>query len=316
MILMPFRRWTTQAVAVVAKQSNQAKEGYLPKCCSKYGNSLSLVLVRAAVSGLIVSLVYYYTFVGLEYAVQPVAGFYRSFIEEYPTFITSLLLPLFFFIFRIDEVLKLSRPILCITCACVSVITCAYGIINTLLFFFTTVMSLLMTFGRTSARQRWFYWIFTTHFCARAVTKLVSHFYGIVPPLLNWVLYLFIAAIYKIVAAFIYRKTKQTLFEGEDYHERFFQRGNAQVQIEYIKQRWHIFSFVIAVATICSYGQFGPSLTYDASDTAGNIFCKVDGTNQLECMVNVTYHNPCKSESEEHWINNSTEWDFCGALSF
>ena len=311
MLLVPFRQWTTQAA--VTKQSKEPK-GCTSKLCSKYGKQLSLV--SALVSGVMLCIWYYYAFVGLEYAVKPFAGLYRSFDEAVPIYITSLVLPLLFFVLRANEALELSLPMFCTMYAYVSAITLAFGIVNTLLFLFTTVMSLVITFGKTSARLRYFYRIYATHFCSKTMTNLVSHFYGVLPPQWNGVLYVFIAAVYLLAAAYIYGKSEQTVRVGEDFHERFFQRGNVQAQIKYIKQQWHLFSFIVATATICSFGQFGPSFTHDASDTMGHAFCKVDRTKQLECRVNVTYFNPREFESEEDWTSNSTEWDFCGVLSF
>ena len=100
------------------------------------------------------------------------------------------------------------------------------------------------------------------------------------------------------------------------YNERFFQRGDANTQMEFVQRKWRGFMFVFAAAALCVMAQIG--MTSPSSiepETVSHVFCKADNKTQLECLVNVIYHNPFESEPESSFCNfPSTEWDFCGAL--
>ena len=305
MILSPFRSWTIQTD--VTRQSQEAP-AQVSKC--RYCQSI--------VAGLVICFVYCYAFVALEYVVQPITGLYHDYIEKIPVYVAPLVSPLIFFLvnyFHNNEVSKLSVWTICTMYACVAIITYAFGIINTLLFFVTASISLHMAYGRTTAWQRWFFLIFTIYFCCKAVMKFLPQSLGVFPPLWNAILYIVMFAIYgKIAAALFFSKT---ILSNGDYRERFFQRGTAQVQLQYIKQQWRIFLLVMPLAAICTIGQFyHPSVTHETSDTMGHIFCKVDSVNKPECLVNVTYDAPIHSNAEKNYTDDDSEWDYCGMLMF
>ena len=100
-----------------------------------------------------------------------------------------------------------------------------------------------------------------------------------------------------------------------DYNERFFQRGDASTQIDFAQRKWRGFLFVFAAAALCVMAQIcvtsSPSFE---PETISHVFCKADNKNQLECVVNVTYHNLYKANIANNFCNfSSTEWEFCGA---
>ena len=110
-------------------------------------------------------------------------------------------------------------------------------------------------------------------------------------------------------------KINVRLDSAGDYHERFFQKGDANTQMEFVKRKWRVFMFVFAAAALCVMAQIGmaPSSSFEP-ETISHVFCKADNKTQLECLVNVTYHNPSKADAENNFCNfSSSEWEFCGA---
>ena len=314
-IILPSRSWAIRTVATTEKADSRFSKCW-SKCerrrVSKCGCGVSLV--GAPVFGLVMFYTYYYAFVVLKHAAQPLVGLYRGATEDLPVYVVPLLLPLIVFLVYINDFSKLSF-LSCFTMyAYIAATMYTCGIVYTLLFFGITLMSLHVTYRRTSAGFRCFFRIFAIFFCHKAVIKEVSQYYvGILPPLWNAVLLICVAAIYSIVTEFIHGKMEQTLLIRDNCHEQFFQRGSAQVQMQYVKQQGCIFSFVMAVAAICTFGQFASSSTHDAPDTMANVYCKVDPTNQLQCLVNVTYDDPIGFK-EERGVDDSPDWDFCGML--
>ena len=86
--------------------------------------------------------------------------------------------------------------------------------------------------------------------------------------------------------------------------------------MKFVQRKWREFMFVFAAAALCVMAQIG--MTSPSSiepETVSHVFCKADNKTQLECLVNVAYHNPFEPESANSFCNlPSTEWDFCGAL--
>ena len=307
MIILPTRSWM-----ITPFDNGQPMKATSRLCkCAQYS-----VLLRAPLFGLAAFCAYHCAFVFLENTAQPLAEFYHGATEDLPVYALPLLLPLILSFFRINDFLKLSFSTCCTMYIYVATLTFVCGFINTLLFTFIYLLSLHVTYGRTSAGIRWFFKIFTFCFLQKALAKAVSIYYlGTLLPVTSAALHLCVSAIYLYVAAVIQGKAGQPLLMHDGYHERFFQRGNEQAQMQYIKQQGLMFMFVTATAAICTFGQFGPASTY-APETMANVYCKGLPANEIQCLVNVTYYDPTKSETEELGIEDSSDWDFCGSLLY
>ena len=119
--------------------------------------------------------------------------------------------------------------------------------------------------------------------------------------------------LYTFADSRIHQKTNNDVMIREKFQVRYFQRGVEKVQMNFVKQRLKVFLFIVGVTTLCTLGHVYPWPTFEyGSETTANVFCKIDTTKQLECLVNTTYNDPysetegCKSDSQE--------WDYCGAL--
>ena len=315
MIMLPARQWKINAVAT--GQSQKPISRLLKYLCSE---SLDATPLLGFLLGLILFLTYCGACALLEYALQPFVGYYYA-TQALPVGVVPLSLPLLLFLLRINDFSKLSFSTGWKMYACVATMTgvcdiaTELGFIYALLFIFFTLISLHATFGQTSAALRWFYRIFVMCFSHMAVAKAISLFYlGILSPVTTALLHVCVVAMYLSAFAFIYCKANQPILIHDEYNERFFQRGNEQAQMQYVTRHMHTFLILTAISAICTFGQFGPSSTGDVPEAMANVFCKVSSPKQLQCMVNVTYYDPAKSESGEQWTEDSSKWDFCGSL--
>ena len=119
--------------------------------------------------------------------------------------------------------------------------------------------------------------------------------------------------LYTFTNSRIHDDTNKAVLIRDGFQVRYFQRGSVKAQMKFIKQRLKVFMFVIGVTTFCTLGHVHPWTTFDyGPETTANVFCKIDNTIQLECLVNTTYNDPY-SESQD-CKSGSQEWDYCGAF--
>ena len=121
------------------------------------------------------------------------------------------------------------------------------------------------------------------------------------------------AELYSRASTWIHRKTDRALFERRNFHQRYFQRGDATAQLQFVQRRRDVFFFIFIVAALSTMGllctdpfDFGP-------ETISNVFCKTDNERQLDCRVMVKYYDPAESAAEEPLCHCATDdWEFCG----
>ena len=169
-----------------------------------------------------------------------------------------------------------------------------------------------MAYATTTASLRLFGRMFVSLFC----TKLVSYACGITSFVLKGTTY-FVSF---IAYAYASRWTNKRKWEDIDGRQvPYFQGGGANVQLEFVQRKWRVFLFVFTAAALCTMGQIHAASSISPSsfepETISNVFCKADNKRQLECRVNVAYHNPVSESKVENCFCNlaDNEWDFCGA---
>lgn len=175
-------------------------------------------------------------------------------------------------------------------------------------FFITWNLTVQITYGQSSKWMQWFFTALVAVYC----TKAVSYHFDIASPI----------GIIAMVCAFgiLYVKGTDWVHEetgnGPNVHdgsqERYFQRGSAQAQMQFIKQRLKVFLFIIAIAVLSTFGQVRTWSALDfETDTSSNVFCKAENRTQLECLVNVSYYNPFAPDAD-NCSSVGHQWDFCG----
>ena len=259
-------------------------------------------------------LVAYYALVGM------LEGVFRawettSFASfDYATiFIIRTITSLLPFALRKSDFLKLHRGTSCVMFIFALNLTCLFSMKFLIYFLTTLTINLQLAYGRSYAWLRWFFRIFVAYFC----TKSTLHFFDIADLHPTLVLTSIIATgtLYTVANGWIHHEANNAMIIRDEFQVRYFQRGVAQVQMKFVQQRLKVFLFIVGVTTFCAFGHVHPWPTRleATAETTSTVFCKIDNTSQLECLVNTTYNNPFTSEPED-CENDSQEWDYCGEL--
>ena len=309
-IFSPARSWEIEA-------DKSESESEAPKIWNKFTKRLSNslpswmksahkkvynTLPAGLLVGVLVFVVYYQAVVKLEEALKSVSHVSVPFVIS---FIGSLL-PFGLYARALS---KLRTGTLCAMLVFVASIRYLCTVDFVIFFIIALTIQLQLTYGRLFPSLRWFFRVFVAVFC----TKAISHFFGIVSWFPNLFLVILTGILYTFTNSWIHHDTNNAVMIRDGFQVRYFQRGVAKAQMKFIKQRLKVFMFIIGVTTCCTLGHVHPWTTFEhGPETTANVFCKIDSTIQLECLVNTTYNDP-HSESQD-CKSGSREWDYCGAF--
>ena len=298
------RSWVIEA----EKNESEASKGYkqLKKRLSKLVPSWVKSLPAGLVAGVFVFVAYYYVVGSLEEVFKLLSQISLPFVTDMVIRTIATLLPFGFFILDFS---KLHPGMLFVMFLFMVSITCLWSVDFLIFFIITLNINLKLAYGRSFAWLRWSFRVFVAVFC----TKAISHFFGIT----SWFPILFLTIVtgvlYTFVDSRIHHSTNNAVMIRDEFQQRYFQRGIAKTQMNFVKQRLKVFLFIVVVTILSTLGHVYPWPTFDyGSETTANVFCKIDHTTQLECHVKTAYNEPyfesqdCKSGSQE--------WDYCGAL--
>ena len=324
-LLWPSRQWkmeaskTTRLPPVLDNAFNKyIKEPFDRWYERAYRNFYENVIIRVApgqVVGALVFIVYYlWTVSGIPtMLLKAVSLFCLSFTEALPGFIVPVVpvvTPLLPFAVCIREFWRMPIPTMIAMYVFMAGMTYLYDFSYLVHFLITFTINLQITYGKTSAWQRRFVRTFVGVFC----TQAISHYFGIVSLWMILGVKRGVDMLYTSIDERIHKKKKNTVFVRGQFQTRYFPRGVAQTQMQFVKERLNVFVFIFVVSTLCTSGQLHPWPTFDfGPDTISTLFCKVDNTTQLECHVKTSFNDPYTSEPG-HCDNTSKEWTYCGTL--
>lgn len=191
-----------------------------------------------------------------------------------------------------------------------TIIMSCFGILPVLVFWLNVSLNLHMTYEGTFEWLR----VFGRAFAAGCCTNLVAYYCDIGSLFWTATLFVSIFGLHAVISAWVLDGRDKSLLVDGDYNERFFQRGDAKTQLDFVARKLKIFAFIFTVSALCTLGQLrtSSSVAFDP-ETISNVFCKIDSKNQLECVVDVTYYDPAAPDADTcHCDLDSQEWDFCG----
>ena len=189
------------------------------------------------------------------------------------------------------------------------VITYYVSILELSIFFFIFSLNMYDTYGQTSNVQRWLLMLFT----ASCFERLISDYIGLMFTVWKVILFVIIVQAYAVATRWVHGNNDVAVLVEHGYRERFFQRGNAKVQFDFVTRNLRVFSFIIFVSALVTVDLLRCSDSTLAPETISNVFCKIDNERQLECVVQVSYADPYEPEKCQCNIS-SAEWDFCGVF--
>ena len=265
------------------------------------------------VVGALVFIVYYlWTLTGLQAMLLKAVSLFGLRIAEtlLPGFIIPIAKPLLPFVLRIREFWEVPIPTKVAMYVLMASMMYLYDFCHLVYFLITLTINLQIAYGKTSAWQRCFVRIFVVVFCTRAI----SHYLGVtLLPLIVGLLRV-VDNLYTTIDERMHKQKKNAVFVRGQFQTRYFPRGVAQTQMQFVKERLNVFVFIFVVSTLCTSGQLHPWPTFDfGPESISTLFCKVDNTTQLECRVKTSFNDPYTSEPG-HCDSCSTAWTNCGTL--
>ena len=187
------------------------------------------------------------------------------------------------------------------------------GILTLLLFCVIFFANIYDTYGPTSKVRRYLVRTFTTSCCS----ALISDYIGLMSTIWKVILFYIIVQMHVVATRWVHGFNDFAVLVEHDYRERFFRRGNAKTQIDFVTRHLRVFLFIIFVSALCTMDLLRCSDFTPEPETVSNVFCKIDNERQLECLVQVSYADPYAYEPEKCQCSNisSAEWDFCGVFA-
>jgi len=170
---------------------------------------------------------------------------------------------------------------------------------------YTWIHLYLIQSGTTGYVNQWIVKTFVTWTCTMQITQ--------VPYLGSTLLIPLLFGTVSFAVSWIHDAYRELKFRPER------KRYGVDTGRKFTETHWRFFTKVF-VFTACyiAVGLLGASgLTSHYPESFGNVFCKIDQTEELGCVVDMQYYTPSNAETVMQECSNKSKyaaWDFCGTL--